>query len=148
MFVTVYDKLLHPRECLGEWFYDKPWNIKKENALIKKVLDLGKTTSRLTGGRFVNIPLSNYTVTYLYEDTNKNFIRGWHGIKYNAFYLPDVLLEHTFNNGKWITKEDKLWPQENRFYIKDTLEMLVRKANISKNKQYILYFTNEYHKQI
>ena len=36
-------------------------------------------------------------------------IRGYHGIKTNAFYFVNTLLEHTYPNGTWIKKEDKQW---------------------------------------
>jgi hypothetical protein len=157
MFVTVYDKNMQQRECLGEWFRNSKWNTNKEQNLINKVIKLGKTTSRLTNGKFLNIPLVSYTVTYLYENSTKHFIRGWHGIKYNSFYLPDVMLENTFNNGKWITSNDILWPKENKFYIKETLNKLVNKfqghnsihkINKIESINYILYSTHESHKNI
>ena len=46
---------------------------------------LAKTQSRLTNGKFLNIPIKYYTITYLYKDYRK-MIRGYHGIKTNAFY--------------------------------------------------------------
>ena len=30
-------------------------------------------------------------------------------------FLPGVMLEHTFNNGKWITSTDKKWPNDDVF---------------------------------
>ena len=51
IFVTVYDSGMVSHECLGEWFTrDYKWNKTIENNLINKVIHLGKTTSRLTGG--------------------------------------------------------------------------------------------------
>ena len=68
IFVTVYDNNMNTRECLGEWFTkNKPWNINIQNKLIQKVCFLGQTESRLTNGQYLNIPLSNYTITYLHK---------------------------------------------------------------------------------
>ena len=154
IFVTAYDKNMTQRECLGEWFTpSKPWNRKIENELIKKVIYLGQTTSRLTGGRNLEIPVTNYTITYLYKDTDNKFIRGWHGLRYKAFYLPDVFLENTFNNGKWIKPTDKVWPVGKYFNINETLDKLTNKAgrygsNTSNNINYTIYSSSETHKKI
>lgn len=159
IFVTAYDSHMRQRECLGEWFIpSKRWNKRIENALIKKVVHLGGTTSRLTGGRDIGIPITNYTVTYLYKDTNNKFIRGWHGLRHKAFYLPDVFLENTFNNGRWITASDKIWPARKHFNINETLDKLTSKAshygsrktmkNGANNEKYTLYYSSEIHKKL
>lgn len=146
LFVTAYDSNMVSRECLGEWFkktHTKNEKIIIEDDLINKVIHLAKTTSRLTGGKNLR-PHDEYyyTITYLYKDTlnthNKNFIRGWHGIKHNAFYLPTVMLETTFNNGTWITAHDHVWKPGNKFNMKHTLKNLSRKANLTKraNKEH------------
>ena len=141
IFVTAYDKSMRQRECLGEWYTD---NYRFTNRrLINKIDDVLKkasTTSRLTGGRYLDIPLHSYTITYLYYDNTRELIRGWHGIKYNAFYLPDVFLENTFDNGKWITTTSKSWPQDYNFNINETLDKLKVKSGASiLGKQYSLY---------
>ena len=63
-------------------------------------------------------------------------IRGWHGIKHNAFFLSDVLLEHTHTNGKWI-KNDNHWIQRN--FNNPTIKKLNHKARSFKNVNYVLY---------
>lgn len=141
MFVTAFSKKITPRECLGEWFtQNNKWSLTIENNLIEKVLRLGKETSRLTGGTELDVPLTNYTVTYLYKDNsnnsnNSNFIRGWHGLLHNAFYLPEVFLENTFENGTWIKSNDKEWPQStgNDFFnLSETLVSLNTKAGLTR----------------
>ena len=154
IFVTAYDKNMTQRECLGEWFTpSKSWNKTIENELIKKVIHLARTTSRLTGGRSLDIPVNNYTITYLFKDPDHKFIRGWHGLRYNAFYLPDVFLENTFNNGRWIKPSDKVWPIGKYFNINETLDKLTDKAGIypsnkSNNVNYTLYSTSVIHRKI
>lgn len=164
IFVTAYDKYMRQRECLGEWFSrEKKWNKKVERKLINNVIHKGSTTSRLTGGKYLEIPITNFTVTYLYMDKINKFIRGWHGIRHNAFYLPDVFLENTFNNGKWINSADKEWPRDNKFNIAPTLSKLTKKAHhfssisaltrktkieANNKKNYMLYSSSEYHKKI
>jgi hypothetical protein len=77
------------------------------------------------------VPIKYCTITYLYRDTNtpvEKFIRGWHGLLTRAFYLPDVFLENTFDNGKWIQSGDIIWPQDYNFKLDDTLASLDRKA--------------------
>jgi hypothetical protein len=148
MFVTAYDKQMNARECLGEWFDDKNYSLNIENNLVQKVLTLGKKTSRLTGGRNKQIPITNYTITYLYK-SNKPFIRGWHGVKYNSFFLPDVFLENTYNSGKWIQKNDKLWDLDDKFDMKETLDKLTMKSGGNRSKiDYILYSSNVIHHKI
>ena len=149
IFVTVYDKNMNTRECLGEWFTkNKPWNNNIQNKLIQKVCLLGETESRLTNGQFLNIPLSNYTITYLYRKRTKEMIRGWHSIKMNAFYLSDVFLENTHSNGKWFTSDDIYW-KKGKFLLHDTFKKLNKKSGIySKSQKYILYESNVIHKQI
>ena len=49
----------------------------------------------------------------------------------SAFYLPEVFLEHTFDNGKWIKTGDKEWPQDYNFKLDDTLDSLDRKAGVT-----------------
>ena len=168
IFVTAYDIDMRQRECLGKWFTaENKWTKKKENSLVRDVIYKGSTTSRLTSGKHLNTPIRNYTVTYLNRDNKNPFIRGWHGIRYDAFFLPDVFLENTFNNGKWISALDKEWPKENKFNIKPTLEKLMDKSarhvvnstrghkgnsglKTRKNgkKAYTLYSTSVLHKKI
>jgi hypothetical protein len=142
IFVTAFSDRMTARECLGEWFAqnkNKKWSPLIETNLINKVLRLGKETSRLTGGTELDVPLTNYTVTYLYKDVNnkkyinKNFIRGWHGLMHNAFYLPEVFLENTFENGTWIKPNDKEWPQttDDTFNLSETLDSLNIKAGFA-----------------
>ena len=135
MFVTAYDATMTTRECLGQWFTNthknKSWSTFSEQTLVEKVIRLATTTSRLTGGKNRNIPVLYYTITYLYKDMQNEFIRGWHGILYNAFYLPDVFLENTFNNGTWITNEDTMWQKGTQFNLTETFQKLNSKAGIS-----------------
>lgn len=135
IFITAYDENMNTRECLGQWFdnqyKNKSWNTFIEDNLVKKVIRLAKTTSRLTGGQYIDIPVSFYTITYLYKDTKHKFIRGWHGILYNAFYLSDVFLENTFNNGSWIKNSDTKWQSGHNFDLTDTFTKLNSKAGIS-----------------
>jgi len=95
-------------------------------------LEGGRTTSRLTGGTDLAVPLTNYTVTYLDEDRGRQaFIRGWHGILKTAFYLPEVFLEHTYENGDWIKPTDKEWLNVANmlFNLNETLTHLNLKAS-------------------
>ena len=131
IFVTVYAKDMTARECQGHWFAQEKWSLSAETNLIKNVLTLGETTSRLTGGLNIEKPLTHYSITYLYKDLIHPFIRGWHGILHHAFYLPDVFLENTFNNGHWISAKDKSWPQGNKFDMNETLQHLRKKAGLN-----------------
>ena len=142
IFITAFDKNMNSRECLGNWYANNSsnrWSLENENELKNKVIKLAQTTSRLTGGSNIEIPISNYTVTYLYEDKNKstmhNFIRGYHGILHNAFYLPEVFLENTFNNGTWIKDTDTMWQSGTTFNLADTFRQLNIKAGISRQKK-------------
>jgi hypothetical protein len=129
IFVTAYDRAMKARECQGKWFSPtQKWSLFAETTLLKEVLRLGETTSRLTNGRDIEKPLTHYSITYLYKDTVNPFIRGWHGILHNAFYLPDVFLENTFNNGRWITEKDTVWPKGDIFAMGETLQHLTKKA--------------------
>ena len=155
-FVTAYDRKFQQRECLGNW---TRWTQEKENKLVEDVVTKGSTTSRLTGGKYLNIPVEYYTVTYLYKErnTNKAFIRGWHGILMDAFYLPDVFLENTFEDGRWITPQDDEWPEINskqKFEMTETFNKLQNKAGSSSdknhqkpNKNYVLYTSHVKHKK-
>ena len=143
IFVTAFDTHMNSRECLGNW-YDKSssdsisnnsnnsntWTLESENDLVSKVVRLARTSSRLTGGTNLEIPVSHYTVTYLYRDTKNKFIRGYHGILHNAFYLPEVFLEHTFENGHWITENDTKWKKGNTFNLSETFSQLNIKAGM------------------
>jgi hypothetical protein len=173
IFVTVYDEKMHQRECLGEWFNNN-YSVNLEQNLIDRVVNLAKTTSRLTNGNFLEIPITNYTVTYLYRDhKNIKFIRGYHSIKSNAFYLSDVLLENCFDDGIWITQEHVNWPQDYKFKLSNTLKQLKKKAqnftrktinrnkntikntiknknlkNLKKSNPYQLYYSDVYYGKI
>ena len=155
-FVTVYDEKMNGRECLGNM---REWSKILENNLVRDVIQKAKTTSRLTGGMNLNIPVSYYTITYLYKDTSRNFIRGWHGIHKNAFYLSDVFLEHVFDNGKWIKDKYTEWPSDNNFNLEDTFIKLgvksrryslkkIKQKKKSKKKIYDLYYSEVLHKKI
>ena len=183
MFVTAYDHAMQQRECLGEWFNNKHWNKTIEKNLIDKVLRLGRTTSRLTGGSNTHVPIDNYSITYLYKQPKYNkscktlkkrhrkrrtkkktrnteggrgkkveFIRGWHGIKHNAFYLPDVMLENTFNNGEWMNRNETVWPQGDKFNMIPTLKELDVKAGMNDanilDTKYDLYYSSVIHHKI
>jgi hypothetical protein len=148
-FVTAYDKNMNQRECLGNI---TEWSSSIQKELIKDVLRKARTTSRLTGGKNLNVSVTNYTITYLYKDSSKKFIRGWHGILKNAFYLPDVFLENTYDNGKWIASSDISWPQNYKFDLKPTFKKLEQKSgtfriknNTNTNNAYQLYYTQCMH---
>ena len=157
VFVTAYDIHMRQRECLGIWF-DKlnplhKFTYKKINAKINDVLEKAQKTSRLTGGIGKEIPLYSYTLTYLFKENTKDFIRGWHGVRKNAFYLSDVFLEHTFNNGDWITHKDIYWPQKFNFNLNPTFQKLYRKAGYSitdnsSNLDYTLYSSKVTHHKL
>ena len=182
MFVTAYDDNMQQRECLGEWFKKQKYRKEIEQELVDKVIRLAKSTSRLTGGANTDIPVTHYTSTYLYRDLryrkkirrhltqkykNKKhkfekqfftpkFIRGYHGIKQDAFYLPDVMLENTFNDGNWIQPDDRSWPKSYKYNMTETLQKIQRKAGIftrknkNKNKkpEYELYYADLYHGKV
>lgn len=149
IFVTAYDNKMRQRECLGIWFNkNNPYTNKKVRNKINDVIFKAKTTSRLTNGKYLSSPIYGYSISYLYEDSTKKFIRGWHGIKSDAFYLSDVFLENTFNNGKWISHYELThnlvteWPQDNNFNISETLEKLSQKSgnlNMGNSYNYTLY---------
>ena len=133
IFVTAFDTHMNTRECLGNWYNkssSNTWTLESETDLINKVLPLAQNTSRLTGGMYLDIPVSHYTVTYLYNDTKHKFIRGYHGILHNSFYLPEVFLEHTFENGHWITENDTKWKKGNTFNLSETFTQLNIKAGM------------------
>lgn len=131
IFVTVYSNDMTARECQGKWFSDKKWSLRAETKLIKDVIRLGETTSRLTGGLNKEDPLTHYSITYLYKDDINPFIRGWHGVLYNAFYLPEVFLENTYKNGQWLTEHDTSWTQGDNFIMTETLQHLKAKAGLT-----------------
>lgn len=144
IFVTCYDENMNARECLGKWFdiqtisgsrTNMKWTWHGEDELIADVVKKGRVSSRLTGGRESdkNIPIRYCTITYLYRDAKTNptdFIRGWHGLLGSAFYLPEVFLEHTFDNGVWIDENDTTWPQDYDFKLDETLDSLDKKAGV------------------
>jgi hypothetical protein len=144
IFVTCYDENMTARECLGKWFDTQTisgsrtslkWTQRSEDELVADVVKKGGEISRLTSGRISdkNIPIRYCTITYLYRDKkthSENFIRGWHGLLASAFYLPEVFLEHTFDNGEWIEDSDILWPQDYNFKLDETLDSLDKKAGV------------------
>ena len=156
-FVTAYDKNMTSRECLGN--VDK-WDSILETKLINDVIYKAKTTSRLTGGVNLNIPVTNYTVTYLYKDRSKQFIRGWHAILKDSLYLPNVFLENTYDNGLWFNSTHTKWHKGSEFNMKYTFKKLLQKSGkkllqksgkISKklnNKKYTLFYSEQIHKPI
>ena len=125
-FITAYDKEMNARECLGNWKYSKE-NVDK---LLLDVYIKGERESRLTNGRHINIPVKHFIITYLYKDEKNNFIRGFHGVKGNAFYLSDVFLENTYENGNWIKPKETRWQEGNNFDMNETKQMLIKKSNI------------------
>ena len=185
VFVTAYDISMRSRECLGLWFSPlEAFSNDKLNKHVNNVIEKAHTTSRLTNGKYLPTKLYGYTISYLYEDkinkktknkktkknkktnnrtkknknnrTNPKFIRGWHGIKYNSFYLSDVFLEHTFNNGNWIkfdndnNKEINEWSNGNTFDMTETLDKLVDKSGIKSSlvNNYKLYYSHAVHHKI
>ncbi len=145
LFVTAYDAGFHSRECLGNWF-DSGYSLTTENDLIKDVLTKARTTSRLTGGARLDIPVKYYTVTYLHRARDSRFIRGWHGVMANgAFYLPDVFLENTYESGQWIAATNQEWKKNKlsttvMFDMRPTMVSLSRKAGSMRSTgKYTLY---------
>lgn len=151
IFVTCYDVKMRHRECLGIWFTNNTNNTNKystikEKELINKVIKLGETQSRLTGGQFIASPIKYYTVSYLYKSQTNKFIRGWHTVLSNATYLSEVFLENTFNNGEWIDfKNDTKWrhngSQNETFDMTETIKKLNEKAGTSQYTPIIYYDT-------
>jgi len=139
-FVTAYDEDARQRECLGN---TNSWNEKLEKDLVKNVIRNAKKTSRLTGGKYLNRPITNYIITYLYKDKSVKFIRGWHSILMNALYLSDVFLENTYDNGDWFKSDNKTWKNGNIFNLEPTKKKLIEKAhsfgNIEDKNKYQLF---------
>ena len=145
-FVTAYDIEMRQRECLGN---TTKWSRNLEKNLIKDVLSKARVTSRLTGGMYTDVPVRHYSVTYLYKDRSKNFIRGWHAIQKDALYLPDVFLENTYDNGMWIKRSDKQWKRGNHFNLNHTFKKLQQKSGRnSNNTDYQLYYSEVSHRKV
>lgn len=145
-FVTAYDSNMNQRECLGN---TRSWSRYLEESLKNDVINKARTTSRLTNGNDLHIPVTHYTVTYLYKDSSKSFIRGRHAILKDALYLPDVFLEHTYNNGVWIEDKDNIWPSSNDFSLIPTFSKLQHKAGVQKaNPKYELFYSTVSHNKI
>ena len=120
-FVTAYDKKMVSRECLGDL---EGWSKEREQTKVREVLDKAQKTSRLTGGRGLNVPVKYYQVTYLFKQKTKQFIRGWHSILGEAFYLSDVFLENTFEDGRWIGDEQEWNTTSYTFDLGETFKKL------------------------
>ena len=64
------------------------------------------------------------------------------------------MLEHTFNNGTWITRNDTVWPRGVRFNMDPTLLKLANKAGLNvkhltdDDRKYELYSSSEIHHKI
>lgn len=145
-FVTAYDSNMNQRECLGN---TKQWTKSLELSLKKDVIQNAQTTSRLTNGKFLDIPVTHYTITYLYKDKSKDFIRGYHAILKDALYLPDVFLENTYDNGTWIKSTDTTWPKSNIFTLTPTFSKLQNKAGVQhSNSNYQLFYSEVTHHKI
>lgn len=139
-FVTAYDKNMVPRECLGN---TKEYSGLLEKNLVEEVLKKASETSRLTNGLYLDIPVTNYSITYLFEEKeNIDFIRGWHSILKDAFYLSDVFLENTHSNGDWINDNDIEW-KDGDFSLEPTYQKLLQKANINTSLNEHKLYTNE-----
>lgn len=123
-FITAYDSQMRARECLGEI---SSWNKKIEANKISDVLSKARTTSRLTGGKYLDVPVKYYQITYLFESKSKNFIRGWHSISAEAFFLSDVFLENTFEDGIWIESSKEWNPSNYNFNLDATFKKLHNK---------------------
>lgn len=144
IFVTCYDAEMNARECLGNWYGGgrgggEQWSQVGEDRFIDEVVRKARTTSRLTSGKNTELPITRCVITYLFKDASASssgtFIRGWHSIQTNAIYLPDVLLEHAKEDGKWITSRDTEWivsrshnGNVNGFDLSETLHELDEKA--------------------
>lgn len=147
MFVTAYDAGFHSRECLGHWFDGANYyQLQTELELVTDVLTKARTTSRLTGGARLDVPVRYYTVTYLFQSRDSRLIRGWHGVMANgAFYLPDVFLENTYESGQWIAASNQEWKKTKigatvMFDMRPTMASLSRKAGTMRNTgRYTLY---------
>lgn len=146
LFITVYDKNMVAHECLGKWFKFKTWRKTIENEFANEVIQKA-SQSRLTSGQLRNQPMTNYTITYLYVSKSQQFKRGWHGVRNNAFYLPEVFLENTYENGKWIKKLDTEWQAYDTFNFDETNEKLASKSNVEITKQPVFYDTAVIHKK-
>ena len=147
LFITVYDKNMVAHECLGKWFKFKTWRKTIENEFANEVIQKA-SQSRLTSGQLRNQTMTNYTITYLYVSKSQQFKRGWHGVRNNAFYLPEVFLENTYENGKWINKLDTEWQTYDTFNFDETNEKLASKSNVEITKQPVFYDTAVIHKKI
>ncbi len=150
-FVTCYDTSMNTRECLG---YYGEWSKEAESNKVNEVITKGQNESRLTSGRNKNLKVKFYTITYLFEDKKNPFIRGYHAIKTTSLYLPEVFLEHTYENGKWIKDTDKKWNHNGnyKFNMKETYNSLDYKTSsrggVVSESEPIFYKTNVVHKKI
>lgn len=152
-FITVYDRELNARECLGQWTH---YTKQGEEIFLQEVKQKGQTTSRLTNHSNTHIPIQYYKITYLFkEKQTTTFSRGYHGVRADAFYLPEVFLENTYENGKWIKPVDVQWDNtksktRETFDMSETLQKLMEKSGnyqtiiptYYKTRSYYGEFTN------
>ena len=130
-FVTAYDLDMRARECLGDV---ENWNKELEKEKINLVVFNARTTSRLTDGNYLKVPVKYCQITYLFKKENKSFIRGWHSILGEAFYLSDVFLENTLEDGQWIDNMQEWNPKNNFFNLNNTFQKLHSKKMGLSNK--------------
>ena len=145
-FITAYDDEMRGRECLGEI---ENWSPQSEKDKINLVLNNARTSSRLTNEDHLDVPVNYYQITYLFKRNTKHFIRGWHSISADAFYLSDVLLEHTFEDGTWINETHNEWKTKSqKFNLDEVFKQLYSKktddhdVTVNSNKigrEYELY---------
>lgn len=125
-FVTGYDDELYSRECLGSFNNITVDSIKD---MIKDVKTKGETYSRLIPSR-AGIEVTHFTITFLKRTQDTEFIRGYHGIKKGSYYLRTVMLENTYENGKWIRRDDLDWinlDNKTSYDMTETINQLINK---------------------
>lgn len=145
-FITSYDSNMNIRECLGNT--NGKWNKKKEKELLKDVLFKSSTESRLSNGKYLNIPVKYYTITYLYKEDTTNFIRGLHAVSVNnTYFIPSLFLETTYENGKWIKYSDKYWKKGNDFDLNETIKKLLVKSGNKNIDNVQIYSSQVLHKE-
>ncbi len=128
VFVSVVDSQMQTRECLGR---RGPLTDEAYESFVRDVLHAARTTSRLTSGRDLDVPLAGIITTTLTRETNPNtrFIRGWHAVETDALFLPTVMLENTMENGHWLDATVREWSIPGQDYdMTETIQKLSDKA--------------------
>ena len=148
-FITAYDSNFNHLECLGKFYDSKPVSSRPGTSVQDDVAELKTKVQLLAPKSRLHPDLKGSVASYMSctyltrEPRHTVFIPGFHGIRTEAFYLSNVILEHYHASGTKILPTDTEYIRglPSDFDLHEVSENLALKAHSTNSSTQPIYYS-------